>query len=67
LEALSSVRSVPTQCNEDQLALWDSPETAVRRVGGWCEMPPACKVVIQGAEERPLLKDVTKQRSEDRD
>jgi hypothetical protein len=29
--------------------------------------PPACEDVSPGAEERPLLEDVTKQRSEDRD
>jgi hypothetical protein len=29
--------------------------------------PPACEDVNPGAKERPLLEDVTKQRSEDRD
>jgi hypothetical protein len=29
--------------------------------------PPACEDVNPGAEERPLLEDFTKQRSEDRD
>jgi hypothetical protein len=29
--------------------------------------PPACEDVCPGAEKRPLLEDVTKQRSEDRD
>jgi hypothetical protein len=29
--------------------------------------PPACEDVSPGAEERPLLENVTKQRSEDRD
>jgi hypothetical protein len=29
--------------------------------------PPACEDVSSEAEERPLLEDVTKQRSEDRD
>jgi hypothetical protein len=29
--------------------------------------PPACEDVSPGAEEYPLLKDVTEQRSEDRD
>jgi hypothetical protein len=29
--------------------------------------PPACEDVSPGAEERPLLKDVIKQSSEDRD
>jgi hypothetical protein len=29
--------------------------------------PSSCEDVIQGAEERPLLEDVTQQRSEDHD
>jgi hypothetical protein len=29
--------------------------------------PPACEDVSQGVEEHPLLEDVTKQHSEDRD
>jgi hypothetical protein len=29
--------------------------------------PPVCKVMSPEAEERPLLEDVTKQRSVDRD
>jgi hypothetical protein len=29
--------------------------------------PPACEDMSPGAEERPLLEDVTKQRSEARD
>jgi hypothetical protein len=29
--------------------------------------PPACEDVSPGAQERPLLEDVTQQRSEDRD
>jgi hypothetical protein len=29
--------SVPRLYNEDQLSLREGPETAVRRVGGWCE------------------------------
>jgi hypothetical protein len=33
-----SVRSVPRLYNEDHLPLRESPETAFRRVGGWCEM-----------------------------
>jgi hypothetical protein len=33
-----SVRSVPRLYNEEQLRLRESLETAVRRVGGWCEM-----------------------------
>jgi hypothetical protein len=38
LEALFSVWSVPRLHNKGQLPLWKSPETATRRVGGWCEM-----------------------------
>jgi hypothetical protein len=33
-----SVRSVPRLYNEEQLRLWESFETAVRRVECWCEM-----------------------------
>jgi hypothetical protein len=32
------MRSLPRLYNEDHLPLRDSPETAVRRVGDWCEM-----------------------------
>jgi hypothetical protein len=32
------MRSVPMLYNEEQLRLQESLETAVRRVGGWCEM-----------------------------
>jgi hypothetical protein len=56
------VRSVPIRYNEDHLSLRKRPETAVRRVGVWCEVAAS-----PGAEERPLLQDVTQQRSEDRD
>jgi hypothetical protein len=38
LEVMFSVRSLPWLDNEDQLPLEMSFETAVRRVGGWCEM-----------------------------
>jgi hypothetical protein len=38
LEAVFCVRSVPRLYNEDQLRLRESSETAVRRIGGWCEM-----------------------------
>jgi hypothetical protein len=62
LGAVISVRPVPRLYNEDQLPLRASLETAVRRVGGRCEMAASL-----GAEERPLLEDVSKQRSEDRD
>jgi hypothetical protein len=53
---------VPRLYYEEQLPLRDSTETAVKIVGGWCEMD-----VSLGAEERPLLEDVNKQISEDRD
>jgi hypothetical protein len=32
------MRSVPRLYNEKQLRLLESLETAVRKVGGWCEM-----------------------------
>jgi hypothetical protein len=38
LEAVFSVLSVPRLYNEGQLPLRNSPEMAVRRVRGWCEM-----------------------------
>jgi myo-inositol catabolism protein IolC len=37
-EVVFSVRSVPKLYNEDQLPLWESLETAIRRVEGWREM-----------------------------
>jgi hypothetical protein len=33
-----SVPSVARLYKEDQLPLRESPETVVRRVGGWCEL-----------------------------
>jgi hypothetical protein len=62
LLAVFSVRSVAMLYNEDQLPLRESSETAIRRAGVWCEM-----VASSEREERPLLEDITKQRSEDRD
>jgi hypothetical protein len=38
LEAVSSVQSVLKLYNEEQLRLQENLETAVRRVGGLCEM-----------------------------
>jgi hypothetical protein len=38
LKAVLSVRSVPRLYKEEQLRLRESLETAVRKVGGWCEM-----------------------------
>jgi hypothetical protein len=57
LGGVFSVLSVPRISNQDQLPLRDSLETGVK----W---PPACEDVSPVAEERPLLEDVTKQRSE---
>jgi hypothetical protein len=37
-EAVFSMRSVPRLYNEEQLRLRERLETAVRLVGGWCEM-----------------------------
>jgi hypothetical protein len=59
LEDVFSVWSVPRLYNEDQLPL-EELEVGVR----W---PPACENLSPGAEQRPLLEDVTKQRSEGRD
>jgi hypothetical protein len=38
LEVVFPVRSSPRLYNEDQLQLETSLQTAVRRIGGWCEM-----------------------------
>jgi hypothetical protein len=38
LEAVFSVRPVPSLDNEEQLRLRESLEMTVRRVGVWCEM-----------------------------
>jgi hypothetical protein len=45
LGGVFSIRSVPRLCNEKQLRLRESLETTVRRVRGWCEMPPAWELV----------------------
>jgi hypothetical protein len=55
LEEVLSMQSVPRLCNGDQLRL-DSLGTAVRRVGGWCEM--AVSVGVRAASESPGSKDV---------
>jgi hypothetical protein len=54
--------------NEDHLPLRHSHERAVNksREAG-VRWPPACGDMSLGAEERPLLEDVTKQHSEYRD
>jgi hypothetical protein len=46
LEVVFSVRSVPRLCNEGQLPLEECVETAVRRVGGWCEMAASLGVSV---------------------
>jgi hypothetical protein len=46
--AVFSVRSVPRLYAGDQLPLRQSLETAVRRVGGWCEMAAS----LRGREPR---------------
>jgi hypothetical protein len=66
MEEMFSVRYVPRLYNEDQLPLRESLETAIGRVGGWCEMAASLREVSPGAEEHPLLQDVAKQRSDDR-
>jgi hypothetical protein len=38
LEAVFSLWSVLRLHNEDQLPLQDSPEKAVRKIRGWCEI-----------------------------
>jgi hypothetical protein len=43
------MRSEPRLYNEGQLPLEESLETAVRRVGGWCEM--AASLVVSELEQ----------------
>jgi hypothetical protein len=45
-EAVFSVRAVPRLYNEVQLPLEERSETAVRRVGGWCEMAVSLGVSV---------------------
>jgi hypothetical protein len=66
MKAVFSVRSVPKLYNEDQLSLRESPETAVRKGRGYCEMAASLRGRESEAEERQLLEGITKQRSEDR-
>jgi hypothetical protein len=47
MKAKFSVGSMPRLCN-DQMPLQESPEMAVRRVGGWCEMAAS----LRGRESR---------------
>jgi hypothetical protein len=65
MEGTFSVRSVTRVDNEDQLPIQDSLGTAVRRVGGWCEM--AASLLGREPGSRGMSTDVTKQRSEGRD
>jgi hypothetical protein len=59
---------------EETFFVWSMPrlynETVLRQQSEEWEVgvrwPPACEDVSPGAEERPLLEAVTKQRSEDR-
>jgi hypothetical protein len=73
-----SVQSVPGLCNEEQLRFRESLETAVRRVGGWCEMAASLEVISSNkflvrqssaskdvkteAEEATALEAVTRRR-----
>jgi hypothetical protein len=66
LETVFTVRSVPRLYNEDELPIRESLEAGVR-IAGVCEMAASLLGVSLGAEERPPLEDVKKQRSEDRD
>jgi hypothetical protein len=56
LGVVFSVRPVPRLHNEGPLPSEESLEMAARRVGGGCEMSPACEDVSPGAGERPLVK-----------
>jgi hypothetical protein len=46
IEETFSVESVPRIYNENQLSLRDSLETAVTRVGGWCNVSASIAVTI---------------------
>jgi hypothetical protein len=48
LEVVFSAQSVTRLYNEGQVPLEESLETAVRRVGGWCEM--AASLGISGVK-----------------
>jgi hypothetical protein len=51
LEAVFPVRSVLMLYNEDKLSLRETSETAVRRVGGWCEMAASLRGREPGSRE----------------
>jgi hypothetical protein len=67
LKVVFSARSMPRLCKKDQLLLRDGPETAVRRLGGWCEMAASLQEHKPGCRGLSLFEDVTKKYSEDRD
>jgi hypothetical protein len=62
MEAVYSVRSVLRLYKENQLPLWNSLDTAVRRVRGGVRRPLDCEDVRPEVEERPLLEAATYQR-----
>jgi hypothetical protein len=41
------MRSVPRLYNDEQERLRESLETAVRRIGGWCEMAARLEVTYE--------------------
>jgi hypothetical protein len=67
LEAVFSVRSVQRIDKEGQLPLRRVLKRQLEVLKFAVRWPPGCEDVSPEAEERPLLEDVTKQRSEDRD
>jgi hypothetical protein len=60
LEAGFPKRSVPRLCNEEQLRLRESLETAVTEVGVCCETVACSKDVNTEAEEAMALEDFTR-------
>jgi hypothetical protein len=56
LEAMISARSVPRLYNEHQLLLRESPETAVGRVRGWCEMAASLRGREPGSREMSTVR-----------
>jgi hypothetical protein len=60
-----SVRSMPGLYNEDQLSLWEGVlRWQLEEYDSGTRWLPACKDLSMGAEDHPLLEDVTKQHSE---
>jgi hypothetical protein len=60
MEETFSVRSVPGLYNEDQLPLRESIETAVGRVGGWCEMTASLRARGLGSRGTSTLELVVR-------